>query len=198
MACAWSSSRAAHPTPRRWTSPCARARSKSDASTPSGNAARRAAADLAYVQYQQTVLGAFRDVEDALIRIRTEQARNAALHERFSDDEVVNHMIFLMMAAHDTTTTTAAVAAAPEQDAVVAKSIQQCSRLAEALRFTDEVVVHHQGTSPMAHDYERLRDVERGMEELQRLHADTIATLRAQHQTPSATRKPSPSGSNRP
>ena len=50
-------------------------------------AARRAAADLAYVQYQQTVLGAFRDVEDALIRIRTEQARNAALRNGVADAE---------------------------------------------------------------------------------------------------------------
>ncbi|UAK26375.1 efflux transporter outer membrane subunit [Sphingomonas nostoxanthinifaciens] len=40
---------------------------------------RKAQADESYVQYQQTVLGAFRDVEDALIRIRTEQQRNVAL-----------------------------------------------------------------------------------------------------------------------
>lgn len=42
-------------------------------------AQRKAQADEAYVQYQQTVLRALKDVEDALIRIRTEQERNQAL-----------------------------------------------------------------------------------------------------------------------
>ena len=50
-------------------------------------ALRKAQADEAYVRYQQTVLGALRDVEDALIRIRTEQARNAALRGGVADAE---------------------------------------------------------------------------------------------------------------
>ncbi len=40
---------------------------------------RKAQADESYYQYQQTVLGALRDVEDALIRIRTEQQREVVL-----------------------------------------------------------------------------------------------------------------------
>ena len=41
-------------------------------------AIRRAQADEAYYSYQTTVLRALRDVEDALIRIRTEQAGRGA------------------------------------------------------------------------------------------------------------------------
>ena len=48
---------------------------------------RRAQADEAYLQYRQTVLGALRDVEDALIRIRTEQERNLALQSGVRDAE---------------------------------------------------------------------------------------------------------------
>jgi cytochrome P450 len=47
------------------------------------------------------------DLFSALCHVRTEDG------ETFSDDDIVNHMIFLMMAAHDTTTiTTSAVLAA--------------------------------------------------------------------------------------
>lgn len=45
------------------------------------------------------------DLFSALCHARTPEG------EAFSDDDVVNHMIFLMMAAHDTSTTTAASAA---------------------------------------------------------------------------------------
>ena len=48
-------------------------------------AQRKAQADEAYYQYQQTVLGALKDVEDALIRIRTEQQRNAELRGGLAD-----------------------------------------------------------------------------------------------------------------
>ena len=48
-------------------------------------AIRKAAADEAYYQYRQTVLGALRDVEDALIRIRTEQQRNGVLRAGVAD-----------------------------------------------------------------------------------------------------------------
>ena len=50
-------------------------------------AQRRAQADEAYYQYQQTVLQALKDVEDALIRIRTEQQRNAELRGGVADAE---------------------------------------------------------------------------------------------------------------
>jgi len=50
-------------------------------------AQRKAQADEAYYQYQQTVLGALKDVEDALIRIRTEQQRNAQLRGGLADAE---------------------------------------------------------------------------------------------------------------
>ena len=46
---------------------------------------RKAQADEAYLQYQQTVLAALRDVEDALIRLRTEQQRNVALRSGVTD-----------------------------------------------------------------------------------------------------------------
>jgi NodT family efflux transporter outer membrane factor (OMF) lipoprotein len=48
-------------------------------------AQRKAQADEAYYQYQQTVLGALKDVEDALIRIRTEQQRHAQLQSGLAD-----------------------------------------------------------------------------------------------------------------
>jgi NodT family efflux transporter outer membrane factor (OMF) lipoprotein len=50
-------------------------------------AQRKAQADEAYYQYQQTVLEALKDVEDALIRIRTEQQRNAELRAGVADAE---------------------------------------------------------------------------------------------------------------
>ncbi len=50
-------------------------------------AQRKAQADEAYVQYQQAVLRALKDVEDALIRIRTEQDRNTALQGGLKDAE---------------------------------------------------------------------------------------------------------------
>ena len=46
---------------------------------------RKGQADEAYYQYRQTVLGAFRDVEDALIRIRTEQQREVVLAQGVKD-----------------------------------------------------------------------------------------------------------------
>ena len=46
---------------------------------------RKAQADEAYLHYQQTVLSALRDVEDALIRLRTEQQRNEALRSGVTD-----------------------------------------------------------------------------------------------------------------
>lgn len=46
---------------------------------------RREDANQAYLSYQKTVLGALRDVEDALVRIRVEQARNAALRAGAQD-----------------------------------------------------------------------------------------------------------------
>ena len=48
-------------------------------------AQRRGAADEAYQTYRQTVLGALRDVEDALVRIRTEQQRREAIARGLSD-----------------------------------------------------------------------------------------------------------------
>ncbi|WP_294392947.1 efflux transporter outer membrane subunit [uncultured Sphingomonas sp.] len=48
-------------------------------------AQRRAAADEAYQTYRQTVLTALRDVEDALVRIRTEQERREAIARGLAD-----------------------------------------------------------------------------------------------------------------
>lgn len=48
-------------------------------------AVRRAQADEAYYAYQRTVLGALRDVENALVRISTESERNAALGRGVAD-----------------------------------------------------------------------------------------------------------------
>lgn len=48
-------------------------------------AIRRAQADEAYYSYQKTVLGALKDVEDALIRIRTERDRNRTLKDGLID-----------------------------------------------------------------------------------------------------------------
>jgi len=46
---------------------------------------RRGEADEAYAQYQRTVLMALRDVEDALIRVRTEQERRVSLAAGLAD-----------------------------------------------------------------------------------------------------------------
>jgi NodT family efflux transporter outer membrane factor (OMF) lipoprotein len=48
-------------------------------------ARRRAASDEAYAQYQRTVLIALRDVEDALIRVRSEQERRGNLSAGLTD-----------------------------------------------------------------------------------------------------------------
>ena len=48
-------------------------------------AIRQAVADEAYAQYRRTVLMALRDVEDALIRIRTEQDRRTVLNAGLTD-----------------------------------------------------------------------------------------------------------------
>ena len=45
----------------------------------------------AYARYQQTVLGALRDVEDALVRIDAERARNATLRRAVDDAARVAH-----------------------------------------------------------------------------------------------------------
>jgi NodT family efflux transporter outer membrane factor (OMF) lipoprotein len=45
----------------------------------------------AYARYQQTVLGALRDVEDALVRIDAERARNATLRRAVDDTARVAH-----------------------------------------------------------------------------------------------------------
>lgn len=50
-------------------------------------AQRKAQADEAYFQYQQAVLRALKDVEDALIRIRTEQERKKTLQSGLKDAE---------------------------------------------------------------------------------------------------------------
>lgn len=48
-------------------------------------AVRKAQADEAYFRYQKTVLAALKDVEDALVRIRSEQDRNQALKGGLAD-----------------------------------------------------------------------------------------------------------------
>lgn len=48
-------------------------------------AQRRAAADEAYQQYRRTILSALRDVEDALVRVATEQQRRDALARGLTD-----------------------------------------------------------------------------------------------------------------
>jgi NodT family efflux transporter outer membrane factor (OMF) lipoprotein len=48
---------------------------------------RREQASQAYLAYQQTVLTALKDVEDALVRVSAEQRRNAALRQGVADGE---------------------------------------------------------------------------------------------------------------
>ena len=48
---------------------------------------REAQREEAYLRYQQTVLGALKDVEGALVRIDTERRRNATLREGVADGE---------------------------------------------------------------------------------------------------------------
>ncbi|WP_156680142.1 efflux transporter outer membrane subunit [Sphingomonas profundi] len=55
--------------------------------------ARRAQADEAYQDYRRTVLSALRDVEDALIRIHTEQQRQAALKRGVTDAARAVHAV---------------------------------------------------------------------------------------------------------
>ena len=54
---------------------------------------RRAQADEAYFQYQKTVLGALRDVEDALIRIRTDDAQRQSYVAGLADAESATHAV---------------------------------------------------------------------------------------------------------
>jgi outer membrane protein TolC len=46
---------------------------------------RREQAEQAYLDYQKTVIGSFKDVEDALIRISTERQRNRTLRSALAD-----------------------------------------------------------------------------------------------------------------
>jgi outer membrane protein TolC len=48
---------------------------------------RETEADQAYLEYQSIVLAALRDVEDALVRIRTERQRSATLRAAIADSE---------------------------------------------------------------------------------------------------------------
>ncbi|MFC4000419.1 cytochrome P450 [Prauserella oleivorans] len=86
--------------------------------------------------------------------------------ERFSDDDIISHMIFLMMAAHDTSTITTSVAAYylgkhPEW--------QQRAR-EESLALGDEV--------PDIHALERLETLERVIKESLRLLAPVPTLMR--------------------
>ena len=54
---------------------------------------RRAQADEAYLQYRQTVLGALRDVEDALAQIAAEKERHEALTRAVNDATVSVHAV---------------------------------------------------------------------------------------------------------
>ncbi len=65
-----------------------------------GYAGRRVLEDFLRHYLPARRAGSGDDIFSALCHIETDQG------ERFSDDDVVNHMIFLMMAAHDTTTIT--------------------------------------------------------------------------------------------
>jgi NodT family efflux transporter outer membrane factor (OMF) lipoprotein len=56
-------------------------------------ASRKEDREQAYQQYRSTVLGALRDVEDALVRIDTEQRRNAALKRGLADSEATAHSV---------------------------------------------------------------------------------------------------------
>lgn len=50
--------------------------------------------EQAYLQYQATVLGALRDVEDPLARLDAERRRNAALRRAVADAEATNHAVY--------------------------------------------------------------------------------------------------------
>jgi NodT family efflux transporter outer membrane factor (OMF) lipoprotein len=54
---------------------------------------REAQRDEAYVQYRQTVLGALRDVEDALAQIAAEQQRHATLLQAVNDAAISVHAV---------------------------------------------------------------------------------------------------------
>ncbi len=89
--------------------------------------------------------------------------------ERFSDDDVVNHMIFLMMAAHDTSTYTLStmlqyLGQHPEWQ-------QRCR--AEAVELAERV-----GEEPSLADLEGLESIDLVMKECLRLRAPVPVVLR--------------------
>ncbi|GAA1394785.1 cytochrome P450 [Pseudonocardia kongjuensis] len=108
--------------------------------------------------------------------------------ERFTDDDVVNHMIFLMMAAHDTSTTTAASAAFHLarnpywQDRCRAQSDALAARIGDAV--------------PTVADLRSLTDIDLVIREALRMDAPVPVVMRtavtdtavAGHHVPAGTR----------
>lgn len=104
------------------------------------------------------------DFFSALCHARTEDG------ESFSDDDVVNHMIFLIMAAHDTTTTTATAIAYylgrhPEwQERVRAEALAMFAEIGDA--------------TPAITDLDRLQDLDLVIKEALRLVPPVPALVR--------------------
>ena len=99
------------------------------------------------------------DLFSVLCRIETEDG------ERFSDDDVVNHMIFLMMAAHDTTTITVST---------MLQYLGQHPRWQERCRAEARAL----GTHPSLAELESLTSVDLVMKECLRLRAPVTILVR--------------------
>ena len=89
--------------------------------------------------------------------------------ERFSDDDVVNHMIFLMMAAHDTSTYTLST---------MLQYLGQHPEWQERCRAEAVVLAERVGGTPSLADLEGLESIDLVMKECLRLRAPVPVVLR--------------------
>lgn len=103
------------------------------------------------------------DLLSALCHVESEDG------ERFSDEDVVNHMIFLMMAAHDTSTYTLSV---------MLEKLGQHPEWRERCRAEAEELRDRVGDTPSLADLEGLESLDLVMKECLRLRAPVPVVLR--------------------
>ena len=84
---------------------------------------------------------------------------------QYSDEEIVDHLIFIMMAAHDTTTS-----AITTMVYALAKHPEWQDRLRREARSTANLMVHDGRTTPTLDDLSRMTDIELVFKEALRLY----------------------------
>lgn len=103
------------------------------------------------------------DLLSALCHVESEEG------ERFSDDDVVNHMIFLMMAAHDTSTYTLSV---------MLEKLGQHPEWRDRCRAEVEELAARVGETPSLADLQGLESLDLVMKECLRMRAPVPVVLR--------------------